>query len=490
MIHTNTKQPLLDHQRQIGLAATRRAVLKGAGAGIGAAALATLLDQDRSFAETSQASSPRSPNHPPSAKRVIYLYMSGGPSQFETFDDKPLLRELNGKPIPESLTQGVKLAFLQYEALKCFGTDIPFRKCGESGQAISDVLPNLQRVADELCVVRTLQTDQVNHDPAHTFMNTGFSIAGRPSMGSWCSYGLGSEADNLPSFVVMRSGPLGQPIPTTAWHNGFLPGKHQGVEFYGSEQPLNYLQSPGGILPSTQKATIDAVAKLNRMHLQQVVDPEISTRIDQYELAYEMQTSVPDLADFRSETRETCELYGVGDKPDGSFGSNCLMARRMAERGVRFIQLYHSDWDHHGGVVAGVKARAKEIDQGCAALIEDLKRRGMLEDTLVIWGGEFGRTPMSQGGSGRDHHTKSGSLWMAGGGVQPGMSYGETDDFGFTASIDPFHVHDFHATVLHLLGINHKRLTYRYKGFDFRLTNVHGNVIEKILKSSAETQTG
>ncbi|EMI51768.1 DUF1501 domain-containing protein [Rhodopirellula sallentina] len=461
---------------QAMLQTTRRHFFGRAATGLGAAALSSVLER-----QTVDASQPQFPNHPAKAKRVIYLYMSGGPSQFETFDDKPMLRELNGKPIPKSLTEGVKLAFLQYEALKCFGTDIKFQKCGESGQSISDVLPHLQKVADDLCVIRTLQTDQVNHDPAHTFMNTGFGIAGRPSMGSWLSYGLGSEAADLPDFVVMRSGPLGQPIPTTAWHNGFLPGKHQGVEFYGSEQPLNYLKSPSGIDRATQARSIESIAALNRMHYDQSIDEEVLTRIDQYELAFQMQTSVPDLANFASETTATRELYGVGDKPDGSFASNCLMARRMAEGGVRFIQLYHTGWDHHGGVVKGVKSRAKEVDQGCAALIEDLKQRGMLDDTLVIWGGEFGRTPMSQGGSGRDHHTKSGAMWMAGGGINAGTSYGETDDFGFTASIDPFHVHDFHATVLHLMGINHKRLTYRHQGFDFRLTNVHGNVIEPLL---------
>lgn len=464
--------------RSLPLDVTRRHFFANAATGIGAAALGTLLS------ETVAAASPEMdsfPSHPPKAKRVIYLYMAGGPSQFETFDDKPMLRKLNGKPIPQSLTDGVKLAFLQYEALKCFGTKVGFQQCGKSGQAISNLLPQLQKVADELCVVRTLQTDQVNHDPAHTFMNTGFSIAGRPSMGSWLSYGLGSESENLPSFVVMRSGPLGQPIPTTAWHNGFLPGRHQGVEFYGSEQPLSYLSSPQGISSATQADTIRSIESLNRLHHDDVADPEILTRINQYELAFQMQTSVPDLADFSSESEATRGLYGVRDKPDGSFGSNCLMARRMAERGVRFIQLYHTGWDHHGGVVKGVTARGKDVDQGCAALIADLKQRGMLDDTLILWGGEFGRTPMSQGGSGRDHHTKSGSLFMAGGGVKAGSSYGETDDFGFTAARDPFHVHDFHATVLHLLGINHKRLTYRYKGFNFRLTNVHGHVIHDVL---------
>ncbi|MEM9646739.1 MAG: DUF1501 domain-containing protein, partial [Planctomycetota bacterium] len=423
------------------------------------------------------------PNHPASAKRVIYLYMAGGPSQFESFDDKPMLRELHGKPIPRSLTEGVKLAFLQYEALKCFGTDVGFKKCGESGQLVSDLFPHLQTRADELCVVRTLQTDQVNHDPAHTLMNTGFSIAGRPSMGAWLSYGLGNESSDLPSFVVMRSGPLGQPIPTTAWHNGFLPGRHQGVEFYGSGAPLNFLTSPAGVTRTTQRDTIDSLQRLNRIHHETTEDPDVLTRINQYELAFQMQTSVPELANFSSESKATLDLYGVKEQPDGSFGSNCLMARRMAEQGVRFIQLYHTGWDHHGQVVKNMKKLTRDVDQGCAALLTDLRDRGLLDDTLVIWGGEFGRTPMSQGGSGRDHHTKSGSLWMAGGGVRAGSSFGETDDFGFAPTNDPFHVHDFHATVLHLMGIQHKKLTYRYKGFDFRLTNVHGHVINDVLES-------
>ena len=419
-------------------------------------------------------------HHAPKAKRVIYLYMAGGPSQFESFDDKPKLRELNGKPIPESLTKGIKFAFLQHSALKCFGTDVGFTKCGKSGQMISNLLPNIQKIADDICIIRTQQTDQVNHDPAHAFMNTGTAIAGRPSMGSWVTYGLGHIANDLPSFVVMRSGPEGQPVPQTAWNAGFLPGKHTGVEFYSSGTPLNYLNSPAGVSSTTQRASLDSLNKLNRLHDAEVADPEISTRISQYELAFKMQSSVPDLADFSSESAETRKLYGVEDKPNGSFASNCLMARRMAERGVRFVQLYHTGWDHHGNVVGGMKSRCKDIDQGAAALIRDLKQRGMLDDTLVIWGGEFGRTPMSQG-SGRDHHTKSGSMFMAGGGIQGAITYGETDPFGFTAAIDPFHVHDFHATALHLLGVDHKRLTYKYKGRNFRLTDVHGKVINKIL---------
>lgn len=419
-------------------------------------------------------------HHAPRAKRVIFLYMAGGPSQFESFDDKPKLRELNGKPIPKELTEGIKFAFLQHSQLKCFGTDVGFKKCGKSGQMISNLLPNIQKIADDICIIRTQQTDQVNHDPAHAFINTGTAIAGRPSMGSWVTYGLGHMADDLPSFVVMRSGPEGQPIPQTAWNAGFLPGKHTGVEFFSSGTPLNYLESPNGIKSSTQRTSLNSLAKLNELHNKEVADPEIATRLAQYELAFKMQASVPDLADFSSESKKTRELYGVEDKPDGSFASNCLMARRMAERGVRFIQLYHSGWDHHGSVVNGMKSRCKEVDQGAAALIRDLKQRGLLDDTLVIWGGEFGRTPMSQG-SGRDHHTKSGSMFMAGGGIQGGISFGETDPFGFTAAKDPFHVHDFHATALHLLGIDHLRLTYKYKGRNFRLTDVHGHVIKKIL---------
>lgn len=463
-----------------GLNVTRRHLLTSSASNLGAAALSMLLNES-AFGSPDEPGLKRFPNHPAAAKRVIYLYMAGGPSQFETFDDKPLLRKLHGRPIPESLTRGVKLAFLQYEALKCFGTHIGFRRCGQSGHSISNLFPLLQQQADDLCIVRTLQTDQVNHDPAHTFMNTGFSITGRPSMGSWLSYGLGSEAQDLPSFVVMRSGPLGQPIPTTAWHNGFLPGKHQGVEFYGSEQPLNYLSTPKGIDQSAQADTIQAISQLNQLHHRRTADASVLTRINQYELAFQMQTSVPELADFSQETGRSRALYGVGRRPDGSFGSNCLMARRMVERGVRFIQLYHTGWDHHSNVVKNITSRAQEVDQGCAALLADLKQRGLLDDTLVIWGGEFGRTPMSQGGSGRDHHTKSGALWLAGGGVKAGATYGETDPFGFAPIRDPFHVHDFHATVLHLLGINHKKLTFRYKGFDFRLTNVHGNVVSEIL---------
>lgn len=420
------------------------------------------------------------PHHAPTAKRVIFLYMAGGPSQFETFDDKPVLREQNKQPLPAELSKGVKLAFLQNSKLTCFGSNVKFKRCGESGQSISELLPNIQRIADDICIVRTQETEQVNHDPAHMFMNTGTAITGRPSMGSWISYGLGNLADDLPAFVVMRSGPEGQPVPQVAWHSGFLPGTHSGVEFYSKGSPLNYLQSPRGVDQVLQRKTLDSLARLNQMHHESTQDPEILTRLSQYELAYRMQSSVPDLADFSGETAETRALYGAGEKPNGTFASNCLMARRMAERGVRFIQLYHTGWDHHGNVVKNMEDRTKDVDQGSAALITDLKRRGMLADTLVIWGGEFGRTPMSQG-SGRDHHTKSGSMFLAGGGIDGGISFGKTDPFGFRTVQDPFHVHDFHATMLHMLGINHLKMTYKFKGRNFRLTDVHGNVIKKIL---------
>ncbi|QTN32039.1 DUF1501 domain-containing protein [Akkermansiaceae bacterium] len=452
---------------------TRRHFLNRMSTGLAGTALGQLLANESPI--------PPLPQYTPKAKRVIFLYMAGGPSQFDTFDDKPELRTRNGQPLPAELTKGVKLAFLQNEALKCYGSKVNFTRCGTSGQNISDLLPNIQKIADDICIVRTQQTDQVNHDPAHMFMNTGTAITGRPSMGSWISYGLGSIADNLPNFVVMRSGPEDQPVPQVAWNSGFLPGKHSGVEFYSSGDPLNYLRSPAGINSTLQRETIDGISSLNSIYGERAADPEIRTRIAQYELAFKMQTSVPEVADFSGESAETRELYGTGDKPDGSFASNCLMARRMAERGVRFIQLYHTGWDHHSSIEKKIRQQTKEVDRGSAALVMDLKRRGLLEDTLVIWGGEFGRTPMSQGGSGRDHHTKSGAMFLAGGGIQGGTTYGETDAFGFAAIQDPFHVHDFHATMLHLLGIDHLKLTYKYAGRNFRLTDVFGNVVKKVL---------
>jgi len=461
---------------------TRRHFLTSMSRGLGAAALASLFDPSTYGSVPSLPSSAALPalHHAARARRVIYLYMAGGPSQFETFDNKPLLRERHGRPIPSSLTDGIKLAFLQDDkALKCMGSKFGFQRCGKSGQEISELLPHLQKVADELCIVRSLETEQVNHDPAHTFMNTGTSIAGRPSIGSWISYGLGNASENLPCFVVMRSGEDDQPISTVNWHSGFLPSAHQGVQFYSTGTPLHYIQSPAGIRAETQRSTIDAIAGMNRLHHKAEPDPEILARMAQYELAFRMQSAVPELADFSGEPESVRRAYGV-EKPDGSFAANCLMARRMVERGVRFIQLYHTGWDHHGNIERAIPKFCKQIDQAGAALITDLKSRGLLEDTLVIWGGEFGRTPMAQG-DGRDHHTRSGAMFLAGGGVRGGMTYGETDDFGCTVAQQPFHVHDFHATLLHLLGVDHLRLTYKFQGRNFRLTDVFGKVVKSIL---------
>jgi len=458
---------------------TRRHFLSRSARGIGVAALYSLLGRSSASLSRGGGLSVSGLHHAPRAKRVIQLYMAGGPSQFESFDNKPLLRERNGEKLPESLTKGVKLAFLQNSELKCMGSGFEFKRCGRSGQEISDLFPHIQTVADDICIVRTLETDQVNHDPAHTFMNTGTAIAGRPSFGSWLSYGLGNESEDLPSFVVMRSGPDGQPISTVNWHSGFLPSKHQGVQFYSKGNPLHYVDSPPGAEGFSQGRTVDAISHLNRLRYAEVQDPEILTRISQYELAFRMQSSVPELADIQDEPESVRRLYGV-EGADGSFAANCLMARRMVERGVRFVQLYHTGWDHHGNISKSMPKHARMVDRPVTALIKDLKSRGLLEDTLVIWGGEFGRTPMAQG-SGRDHHTKSGAMFFAGGGVNAGTTYGETDEFGFGAAKNPFHVHDFHATVLHLLGIEHKRLTVRSQGRDFRLTDAHGHVLKGLL---------
>jgi hypothetical protein len=418
----------------------------------------------------------------PRAKRVIFLCMAGGPSHLETLDYKPKLAEMHGQPMPESLTKGQPIAQLQGKQLKCFAPQHPFQKFGDSGQEICTLFPHVGSMADELCIVRSLRTEQINHDPAHTFMNTGTAISGRPSMGSWLNYGLGSESESLPGFVVMTSvGKFGQsqPIAARQWHSGFLPSRYQGVEFRSHGDPVLYVKSPAGVDREMQQDVVAAVNRLNRAHDALVDDPEIRTRIAQNELAFKMQASVPDLIDISNEPQHVLDLYGTKGG-DGTFAANCLLARRLAERGVRFIQLYHRGWDHHGGVKKNIAGTAKEVDQASAALLKDLKQRGMLADTLVIWGGEFGRTPMAQG-DGRDHHIKGFSIWMAGGGVKGGISHGATDELGYNAVEDIFHVNDFHATVLHLLGIDHERLTFRYRGRDFRLTDVAGHVVQQIL---------
>lgn len=424
------------------------------------------------------------PHHAARAKRVIYLYMAGGPSHLETFDHKPKLTELHGQPMPESITAGQPIAQLQGQKLFCFAPQHPFRKFGQSGQEMCELFPRLGEVADDLCIVRSLHTEAINHDPAHTFMNTGTTISGRPSMGSWIWYGLGSTADDLPGFIVLQSAGRGgqmQPIANRMWHSGFLPGQFQGVHLRSKGDPVLYLSSPSGVTHELQREVIETAQKLNRAQQQATADPEIATRIQQYELAFKMQTSVPRLTDISDEPQHVRDLYGVKGA-DGSYAYNCLLARRLAERGVRFIQLYHRDWDHHGNIKNDIRLKAEEVDGPTAALIADLRMRGMLDETLILWGGEFGRTPMSQGGSGRDHHMKAFSMVLCGGGIRGGLSYGATDEFGYHAVQDRVHVNDLHATILHLLGIDHTRLTVRTQGRDFRLTDVAGVVVRAILR--------
>jgi hypothetical protein len=486
-VRTNKKyKPIMTPQQIQPL--TRRSLLKNSAYGIGAAALSTLLS-NVGFASANGSSSPLypgiiNPRHfPPRAKRVIHLCMAGGPSHLETFDNKPKLGEMTGQPMPESFTKGQPIAQLQGNAaLKCLGPQWGFKRFGKSGQEICEVFPHLGAVADELCIIRSMTTEAINHDPAHTFMNTGTTISGRPSMGSWVWYGLGSECDNLPGFVVLTStGAAGQkqPIASRQWSSGFLPSKYAGIRFNSKGDAVYYINSPAGVDQQKQRDVIDAAEKLNRINDDATQDPEIATRIAQYEMAFKMQASVPGLMDVSDEPQHIRDMYGA--KPgDGSYASNCLLARRLAERGVRFIQLYHRDWDHHGGVKDQIKLIAPEVDQPTAALISDLKMRGMLDDTLIIWGGEFGRTPMAQG-NGRDHHQKAFSIFLAGGGIKGGITHGSTDDLGYNAVENITPVHDLHATMLYLLGVDHKRLTIKFQGRDFRLTDVHGNVVKEIL---------
>ena len=464
----------------------RRAFLCRAGATVGTAALASLLDS-RLFgapaAKSATASGILQPlHHAPKVKRIIQFYMAGGPSHLETFDYKPKLKEMNGQPMPESITKGQPIAQLQGAKLNCFGPQWDFKTVGKSGQSISEIFPGLHEVADEMCIIRSFHTEAINHDPAHTYMNTGTTISGRPSMGSWVTYGLGSESQDLPGFVVLTStGRFGQsqPISARQWHSGFLPSHHQGIELRSKGDPVLYVKNPKGVTTDRQRDVISTVRQLNSLQNSVVDDPEIATRIAQYEMAFQMQLSVPDLMDVSKEPQHILDQYG--SKPgDGTFSSNCLLARRLAERGVRFIQLYHRDWDHHGSIKEHVRGTAAEVDKGMAALIKDLKVRDMLKDTLILWNGEFGRTPMAQG-SGRDHHMKGYSVWLAGGGIKGGTSYGSTDELGYHAAVDVVHVNDLHATMLHLLGIDHRRLTFRFQGRDFRLTDVAGNVIKPIL---------
>ena len=468
----------------------RRTFLGKATRGLGAVALASLLDPPHGVAGE-PAPGPggvlRTLPLPQKAKRVIWMTMAGGPSQLELFDHKPRLAAMDGQPMPESFTRGQQLAQLQGQALVCQGPQFKFRKFGRNHTELSELLPHLGSVVDDLCLVRSMTTDAINHDPAHMFMNTGSQIAGRPSMGAWITYGLGSLSQDLPGFVVLVStgpGRTPQPISARQWSNGFLPSRHQGVQLRSKGDPVLYLSSPAGVSPEGQKTDVEAIRSLNRLHEGRALDPEISARIAQYEMAFRMQTSVPELMDVRGETAETLALYGC-QPGDGTFASNCLLARRLAERGSRFIQLYHRDWDHHSLLREELPLRAAEVDRACAALITDLKRRGMFEDTLLVWSGEFGRTPMKQGNkgpAGRDHHNKAMSMWLAGAGVRGGLVYGATDELGYAAVENVVTVHDLHATLLHLLGIRHDSFTYKFQGLDAKLTGVErASVIRDIL---------
>ena len=472
-------------QDLIGIRNTRRSFLGKSLTGLGGAALAALIDPQILSAGEHKVDTAGliKPLHFASkAKRVIWLCMAGGMSHLETFDHKPKLAEMHDKAMPESYTKGQPIAQLQGKQLKCFAPQHPFKKFGESGQELCEIFPYLGGTADERGIIRSLKTEAINHDPAHTFMNTGTTISGRAAMGSWLTYGLGSETDSLPGFVVLTS--LGrhgqaQPIAARQWHSGFLPSRHQGVEFHGTGDPVLYVGSPNGVGSQRQRDVVSAVNSLNNALNQTEDDPEIATRIAQYELAFRMQTSVPELMNVADEPQHVLDMYGTKGS-DGTFAANCLLARRLAERGVRFIQLYHRGWDHHCAIKNKVKGSAGEVDQPAAALIKDLKERGMLDETLIIFGGEFGRTPMAQG-SGRDHHIKGFSMFLAGGGIKGGITHGATDELGYNAVEDVVSVHDLHATMLRLLGIDHLRQTFRFQGRDFRLTDVHGEVVENIL---------
>lgn len=469
---------------QISNYLSRRTFLGNSGLAFGSTALLSqLLRADGQAGQSSGL--PGFPHHPPKAKRVIFLCMAGGPSHLETFDYKPQLDKLNGQPMPQSFTKGQPIAQLQGQALKVQGHLTKFKKYGQSGQYISDFLPWHQKMADDITVIRSMVTEQINHDPAHTFMNTGTAISGRPSMGAWINYGLGSESEDLPGFVVLTSvgGRNPQPIASRQWGSGFLPSRFQGVEFNSTGSPVHYVSNPEGVDRRHQSALIKTIQQLDSQRNALVDDPEIATRINAYEMAFRMQASVPELTDLSGESAETLERYGA--RPgDGSYASNCLLARRLIEKGTRFVQLYHRGWDHHGGLVKYMNTCCGLTDKPTWALLTDLKHRGLLEDTLVVWGGEFGRTPMFQGkgGAGRDHHIKGFSMWMAGAGIKPGLSHGATDELGYHAVEDIVHVRDFHATLLHLLGIDHQRFSKKFQGLDMRLTGVEpAKVIRNIL---------
>lgn len=472
---------------------SRRQFVGRSATGIGTAALATLLARSAQAGSlTDQSGLGGLPHQRPKVRRVIWLTQAGAPSQLELLDPKPHLADQFDKDLPESIRNGQRLTGMTANQTRfpICPSIYKFKQHGQSGITLSEILPNLGRIADRMCVIRSLHTEAINHDPAMTLLTTGHQIAGRPSLGAWLSYGLGSENENLPAFVVMISRPSGptnaQPLHERMWGSGFLPPRYQGVRFSPGKDPVLFLSNPPGVTTTRRREMIDDVVALNRLKQTDNVDPEIQTRIDQYEMAFRMQQSVPELTDFASETESTFQAYGAESKKPGTFAANCILARRLVERGVRFVQLYHRGWDQHANLPSGIKSQCYDTDQPSAALVEDLQQRGLLDDTLVVWGGEFGRTVYSQGQMkredyGRDHHPRCFSMWMAGAGVKGGMTYGETDDFSYNVVKDPVHIHDLNATVLHLLGIKHQQLTYRYQGRDYRLTDVHGNIIQNIL---------
>jgi hypothetical protein len=472
-------------------ALTRRQFLGRSAMGLSAAALAHLFDRDLVAAQSSSVSPtgglPGLPHFPPTAKRVICLFQGGGPSQIDMFDFKPQLQKWTGTDLPDSIRNGQRLT-----AMTAAQTRFPiapsifrFAQHGQSGAWVSELMPRTAEIADELCFIKSMHTEQINHDPAVTFAQTGFQLAGRPSMGAWVTYGLGSENQDLPAFVVMVTG-TGQALAERLWGTGFLPSKYQGVKLRSAGDPVLYVSNPEGFDRSQRENFIGDLEKLNQIELEDVGNPEITARIAQYEMAFRMQASVPELTGLSKEPESTFELYGPDSRKPGTFAANCLMARRLAERGVRFIQLYHRAWDHHGALPKAIQSACRETDQPSAALIQDLKTRGLLDDTLVIWGGEFGRTVYCQGkltpqDYGRDHHPRCFTIWMAGGGIKGGQSIGETDDYSYNIARDPVHVHDLNATILQCLGIDHTRLTYKYQGRHFRLTDVHGTVVKQAL---------